>query len=65
LRLDLLRLEKMWQKLPRIGEWYERMRARASVKKELIERMRPEDRAPFEKLPSDPWPVVERMAWAS
>jgi glutathione S-transferase len=65
LRLDLLRLEKMWQKLPRIGEWYERMRARASVKKELIERMRPEDRAPFEKLFSDPWPVVERMAWAS
>jgi glutathione S-transferase len=64
LRLDLLRLAKMWDRLPRIGAWYERMRQRPSVKKELLERMRPEDRAPFEKLEVDPWPKVEKMAWA-
>ena len=65
LRLDLLRLRKLWQRLPRIEAWYERMRGRPAVKKELLDRMRPEDRAPFEKLEPDPWPQVERHAWAS
>ena len=65
LRLDLLRLRKLWQRLPRIEAWYERMRARPSVKKELLERMTPQDKAPFEKLQPDPWPLLERHAWAS
>jgi glutathione S-transferase len=65
LRLDLLRMKNMWQKLPRIAAWYDRMRARPSVRKELLERMRPEDKAPFEKLHPDPWPQVERLVWAS
>jgi len=65
LRLDLLKLRKLWQKLPRIEDWYQRMRARPSVKKELLERMRPEDKAPFEKIEPDPWPKVEQHAWAS
>jgi glutathione S-transferase len=62
LRLELLRLHRMWDGLPRIDAWYERMRSRESVKKELLERMGPEDRAPFEKL-EDPWPKVEKLAW--
>jgi glutathione S-transferase len=65
LRLDLLRLRKMWDKLPSVDAWYERMRARSSVKKELLERMRPEDRAPFDKLEPDPWPKVKELVWAS
>jgi glutathione S-transferase len=65
LRLDLLRLHHMWERLPRISDWYARMRARKSVEKELLERMRPEDRAPFDKLEIDPWPQVKEMAWAS
>ena len=65
LRLDLLKLRRFWQRLPRIDAWYERMRARPSVKKELLDRMRPEDRAPFEKLEPDPWLKVERIAWVS
>jgi len=65
LRLDLLKLRKLWQKLPRIEDWYQRMRARPSVKKELLERMRPEDKAPFENIEPDPWPKVEQHAWAS
>jgi len=65
LRLELLKLARMWERLPRIGDWYERVRARASVKKELLERMRPEDRAPFDTLEPDPWPLVKEMAWAS
>lgn len=65
LRLDLLKLRRLWARFPHIESWYERMRARPSVKKELLERMRPEDRAPFEKLEPDPWLKVERIAWAS
>lgn len=64
LRLDLLKLGRMWERLPRIQDWYERMRARSSVKQELLERMRPEDRAPFDKLEIDPWLQVKEMAWA-
>jgi hypothetical protein len=41
------------------------MRARPSVKKELLERMTREDKAPFEKLEPDPWPQVEKLVWAS
>ena len=65
LRLDLLRLKNIWQQLPRIQGWYERMRARPSVRKELLERMTPQDKAPFEKLEPDPWPKVKEIAWAS
>src|ERR1041385_6958113 len=35
LRLELLRLQQMWQRLPRTGEGDGRMRARASVTKEI------------------------------
>jgi glutathione S-transferase len=65
LRLDLLKLKNVWQRLPRIEAWYQRMRARPSVKKELLDRMRPEDKAPFEKLDTDMWTKVEKIAWAS
>jgi glutathione S-transferase len=65
LRLDLLKLRPMWQHLPRIEAWYQRMRARPTVKKELLDRMTPQDKAPFEKLEPDPWPKVKELAWAS
>jgi len=65
LRLDLLRMRRLWKRFPHIDAWYERMRARPSVKKELLERMTPQDKAPFEKLQPDPWPLLERHAWAS
>src|SRR5258706_339000 len=65
LRLDLLHLSKIWAHKPKIAEWYERMRERPSVKKELLERMTPQDKAPFEKLEPEPWPKVEKLVWAS
>jgi glutathione S-transferase len=65
LRLDLLKLRPMWQKMPRVEAWYQRMRSRPSVKKELLERMTREDQAPFEKLEPDPWPKIKEIAWAS
>jgi glutathione S-transferase len=65
LRLDLLGLRSIWSRFPSIEKWYERMRARPLVKKELLERMTAQDKAPFEKLEPDPWPKVKELAWAS
>ena len=65
LRLDLLKLKKMWDRFPAVEKWYQRMRSHPSVKKELLDRMRPEDKAPFEKIDPDPWAKVEKITWAS
>jgi len=65
LRLDLLKLRALWQKREGVEDWYQRMRARPSVKKEMLERMTEQDRAPFDKLEPDPWPKVKELAWAS
>jgi glutathione S-transferase len=61
LRLDLLKLRKMWEQRPRIGAWYARMRERPAVRKEILQRMGPEDEAPFRDLQPDPWPKVAAM----
>jgi glutathione S-transferase len=61
LRLDLLKLNGMWESRSRVGAWYARMRERPSVRKEMLERMTPQDRAPFEELRPDPWPKVATM----
>jgi glutathione S-transferase len=65
LRLDLLKLKGFIEDRPRIAQWYARMRERPSVKKELLERMTPADKAPFEKLEPDPWPKVRALAAAA
>ena len=65
LRLELLKMARIWEKRPRIAAWYARMRERPSVKKELLDRMTPQDHAPFQKLEPDPWPKVKEMLWAS
>ncbi len=59
LRLDLLKMDKLFKES--IKGWYARMRARPSVKKEMLERMTPQDKAPFEKLDPDPWPVIQKL----
>lgn len=65
LRLDLLRMKGLWEKRKGVEDWYQRMRARPSVKKEMLDRMTEQDRAPFQKLEPDPWPKVKELAWAS
>ena len=59
LRLDLLRLGKLFN--ARVESWYGRARERASVKKEMLERMTAQDRTPFEKLEPDPWTKVKAL----
>ena len=63
LRLDLLKMDKLFT--PAVKDWYSRMRERPSVKKEMLDRMTPQDREPFDKLAPDPWPKVEALLWAS
>jgi glutathione S-transferase len=60
LRLDLLRLNGLF-KDGRTAGWYSRMRERPSVQKEMLDRMTPQDRAPFDKLEPDPWPKVKSL----
>ena len=63
LRLDLLRMERLWETRPAVAAWYKRVMARPSVRKEISERMTAEDHAPFKKLleQPDPWPKVAAM----
>ena len=59
LRLDLLKLKELFN--ARVQAWYARMRERPSVRKEMLDRMTPQDRAPFEKLAPDPWLKVKTL----
>jgi glutathione S-transferase len=63
LRLELLRMARLWDEHPGVAAWYKRVLARPSVKKEILDRMTPEDHAPFKKLHQqpDPWPTVQAM----
>lgn len=61
LRLDLLKMTRLWDERPGVAAWYARMRERPSVRKEMIDRMTPQDRAPFNDLQPDPWPQVSAI----
>jgi hypothetical protein len=64
-RLDLLKLRGMWDRYPRIDEWWSRMRVRSSVKAAIFDRMSETDWAPFRNLAPDPWPKVEALLQAA
>jgi len=61
----LLKLTGMWRRHPAIGDWWMRMRERASVKAALIDRMSDMDWAPFRNLAPDPWPKVQSLMHAA
>jgi glutathione S-transferase len=50
LRLELLKLGAMWQEEPGIVDWWNRVRARDSVKSAIFDRMQEADWAPFKNL---------------
>ncbi len=64
-RLELLKLGGLWARYPAIGDWWARMRERASVKAAIFERMTQADWAPFRNLAPDPWPKVEALLHAA
>ena len=61
LRLELLKLNAMWEQHPMIADWWDRMRARPSVKAAIFDRMEEKDWAPFKNLTPDPWPKVQQL----
>jgi glutathione S-transferase len=61
LRLELLKLERMWDRYPAVAGWWERMRARPSVRSAIFACMAEADWAPFKNLAPDPWPKVQSL----
>jgi glutathione S-transferase len=65
MRLELLKLNGMWDHYPAIVDWWMRMRERPSVKAAIVDRMTEADWAPFKNLASDPWPTVQAIVKAA
>jgi glutathione S-transferase len=65
LRLELLKLGKMWAQHPAVADWWARMRTRPSVKATIFDRMEEKDWAPFRNLAPDPWPKVQELLKAA
>ena len=65
LRLELLKLDRLWADYPAIADWWARMRARPSVKAAIFDRMTEKDWAPFKNLAPDPWPKVQELLRAT
>ena len=61
LRLELLKLDGLWDRHPTVAAWWERMRERPSVKATIFDRMFETDWAPFKNLTPDPWPKVHAL----
>ncbi len=61
LRLELLKLDRLWAGYPAVADWWARMRARPSVKAAIFDRMTEKDWAPFKNLAPDPWPKVQEL----
>jgi glutathione S-transferase len=56
LRLELLHLERMWDKRPGVAGWWDRIRQRSSTQQAIFARMTDADWAPFRAPAPDPWP---------
>ena len=65
LRLELLKLSRMWDSYPAIAEWWARMRTRPSVKAAIFDRMTADDAAPFTNFTPDPSPKVQELLKAA
>jgi len=65
LRLELLKLSAMWQRAPKVADWWARVRERDSVKAAIFDRMGDADWAPFKNLAPDPWPKVQELLKAA
>jgi glutathione S-transferase len=59
LRAELLRMSQLWDRYPRVGEWWGRMKHRPSVDEGIWSRMDESDWAPFKSIQDDPWPKVQ------
>jgi glutathione S-transferase len=65
LRLELLKLDGIWEPYPAIADWWTRMRVRPSVKVAVVDSMTESDWAPFRNLAADLWPKIRSLMKAA
>jgi glutathione S-transferase len=65
LRLELLRLSRLWDKRPGVAAWWRRIRERPSTQAAILGRMTEADAAPFKAIDPDPWPKVQALLAAA
>jgi glutathione S-transferase len=65
LRLELLKLSKLWDRYPGVAKWWERVKHRPSTDEAIWSRMSEADWAPFKSIADDPWPKVKDMVKAA
>ena len=58
-RLEMLRLARLWDDKPGVAAWWERIKARSSYDTAITKWLRAQDWARYEKM-ADPWPDVSR-----
>ena len=58
-RLEMLKLARMWDHKPGVAQWWERIKARPSYGTAITKWLRPEDIARYKKL-TDPWGEVSK-----
>ena len=58
-RLEMLKLSRMWDNKPGVAQWWERVKARPSYETAIGKWLRPEDIVRYEKL-ADPWASVSK-----
>ena len=58
-RLEMLKLSRLWDKKPGVAQWWERIKARPSYDIAITRWLRPEDIVRYEKI-ADPWPEVSK-----
>lgn len=58
-RLEMLKLARMWEQKPGVARWWERIKTRPSYEAAITKWLRPQDVDRYEKL-TDPWPEVSR-----
>lgn len=56
-RLEMLKLSRMWEDKPGVAQWWQRVKSRSSYKTAITDWLRPEDIARYEKI-ADPWSDV-------
>jgi len=58
-RLEMLKLSRMWERKPGVARWWERVKTRPSYETAITKWLRPQDIARYEKL-TDPWVEVSK-----
>lgn len=62
IRLDHLRLSRMWDGLDGVARWYDRVRGRPAVDRAITRSMTEADKAPFQEVQIDPWAIVSQVS---